>query len=81
MMRPDDILEFLRRRPFEPFRIYATDGRTYDVLHPDQAIVLRSRVILPVGGDSLVPDHAEHLALVHIVRIEEISSPSHRQAG
>lgn len=80
-MRPEDVLEFLRRQPFEPFRIYATDGRTYDVHHPDQAIVLRSRLILPAGGDGVVADHAEHLALVHVVRIEELEAGARRQAG
>jgi hypothetical protein len=80
-MRPEDLLEFLRRRPFEPFRIFATDGRTFDVNHPDQAIVLRSRVVLASGGDSVVPDHLEHLALVHVVRIEELGSGSQRRAG
>jgi hypothetical protein len=79
-MRPEDLLEFLRRRPFEPFRIFATDGRTYDVKHPGQAIVLRSRVVLGTGGDNLVPDHLEHLALVHVVRIEELNSEQ-RKAG
>ncbi len=53
----------------------------YHVYHPDQAIVLRTRLILPVGGESVVPDHAEHLALAYDARIEETGSASHRQAG
>jgi hypothetical protein len=80
-MRSEDILELLRRQPFEPFRIFASNGRTYDVRHPDQAIVLRTRVVLGTGGDSLVPDHLEHLELVHIVRLDELDSDSQRRAG
>ena len=30
-MRPQNLQEFTRRRPFVPYRIYATDGRTYDI--------------------------------------------------
>ena len=71
-MRPEDLLELLRTRPFKPFRIFAMDGRTYDVRHPDQALVLRSRVILPLHSGSGVPEGSEHLALVHIVRAEEL---------
>jgi hypothetical protein len=74
-MRPQDFFELLRKRPFAPFRIYATDGRTYDVRHPDQALVLKTRVILPLppsSGD--VSERSEHLALVHVVRLEEFSS-------
>ena len=38
-MSHQDLSDRLRKRPFVPFRIYATDGRTYDVRHPDQALV------------------------------------------
>jgi hypothetical protein len=73
-MRPQDLFDLLRKRPFEPFRIYTTDGRTYDVRHPDQALVLRSRVILPLPTENDVPDRSEHLGLIHVVRLEELGS-------
>jgi len=75
-MRPQDLFDLLRARPFKPFRMYATDGRTYDVRHPDQALVLRSRVILPLPAGADVPDGSEHLALIHIIRAEEIPHES-----
>lgn len=74
-MSPFDLLELLRVRPFEPFRIYASDGRTYDIRHPDQALVLLTRVILPLPTAGEIPERSEHLALAHIVRVEELSSP------
>jgi hypothetical protein len=70
-MRPDDLFEFTRKRPFSPYRIYTTDGKTYEIRHPDQVIVLRSRVVIGVGSAGRVPDHAEDVALVHIVRLED----------
>ncbi len=73
-MSPQDFFHLLRKRPFEPFRIFATDGRTYDVRHPDQALVLRSRVILPLPTEGEVPERSEHLALVHVDRLEELGS-------
>lgn len=73
-MRAEDLLEFHRRRPFVPYRIYVTDGQTYEVRHPDQVIVLRSRIVIGLGGENGVPDHLEHIALVHVVRIEELES-------
>ncbi len=71
-MTAQDLLELLRTRPFRPFRIYASDGRTFDVRHPDQALVLRTRVILPLRSNDLVPDGSEHLSLAHIVRAEDL---------
>jgi hypothetical protein len=46
-MSPQDLFDLLRSRPFIPFRIYATDGRTHGVRHSDQVLVLRTRIIQP----------------------------------
>jgi len=43
------------------------------VRHPDEALVLRTRVILPLGGEGETPEASEHLALAHIVRLEELA--------
>ncbi len=79
-MRPEDIREFTRKQPFEPYRLHITGGQTYDIRHPDQVIVLRSRLVIGVSGNDSIPDRVEHIALVHIVRIEELqyeaSSPT-----
>jgi hypothetical protein len=81
-MSSQDLIELLRTRPFVPFRIYATDGRTYDVRHPDQALVLRTRVILPLmTSQAEVPERSEHLALVHVVRLEELPTGASPRAG
>ena len=34
-VRPDAIRKLLRKRPFFPFRVYVSDGATYDVTHPE----------------------------------------------
>ncbi len=73
-MIAQDLLEFLRARPFRPFRIHGTDGRSRDVRHPDEALVLRTRVILPLGAEDEMPEASEHLALAHIVRLEELAA-------
>ena len=72
-MIAQDLLEMLRARPFQPFRIHGSDGRARDVKHPDEALVLRTRVVLPLGGQGEVPESTEHLALAHIVRLEELA--------
>ncbi len=79
-MRPQDFFDLLRRRPFVPFGIFARDGRTFDARHPDQALVLSTRVILPMPTASEeIAERSEHLALVHVIWLEELaagSSPS-----
>ncbi len=75
-------MEFTRKRPFAPYRIFTTDVRTYDIRHPDQVIVLRSRLVIGVGGRNGTADHLEHLALIHVVRVEELeTAPSGDSSG
>ena len=78
-MSPDDILYFTRRQPFTPIRIHATDGRSYEVRHPDRILVLRTRLHLAVGGNGRAAERVEHLALMHVVRVEELDTPPSEQ--
>ena len=43
-MSPQDVREFLRTTPFLPFRMHTSEGRAYEVRHPDEAMVLLMRV-------------------------------------
>ena len=73
-MRAEDLLEMLRTRPFVPFRIHMTDGRTYDIVHPGVVLVLRTRAIIGLRPDPAtnIPDQSEQIDLLHIVRTSEI---------
>ncbi len=74
-MRPEDILDLLHRRPFEPFRLYLSDGAMFDMRHPELAMVGRSTVLVGIPA----PDTGEpvferfvNCALMHITRTEAI---------
>jgi len=73
-MRPEDIRKLLNKRPFAPSRIHMTDGQAFEIRHPDNVLVLRTRVVVGVPADTStgIPDRAEHCALLHVVRIEEL---------
>ena len=45
-MPPWDVLQALRRRPFEPFRLVVSDGTSYTVNHPDLVAVTLGSLIL-----------------------------------
>lgn len=75
-MRPDDILDLLRARPFEPFRLYLSDGAVFEIRHPDMAIVQRSKVTVAVPGPKGPDGPAErtvNCALLHITRTELVN--------
>ncbi len=65
------------RQPFVPFRIHTSLGKNFDVIRPDNVLVLRSRLILGAGDSpNAIPDHTEHVTLLHIDRVEELRSAS-----
>jgi hypothetical protein len=72
-MRPEDIRGFLQRRPFQPFRLTLTDGRTYDVRHPELAMVGRSTVAIGVPAPNdpdPVYDRLVTVSLLHVMQLE-----------
>ncbi len=82
-MRPDELLEELRKRPFEPFRIHLTDGTVYQIPHPELVMVGRGKVLIgtPAQGESGVFDRYDVVSLLHIVRLEPIQPPATPMAG
>lgn len=75
-MSPEELLQLLRRRPFIPLRLHMTDGHTYDIRHPDNVLVLRTRVDIGVTPDpgTGVLARVESCSLLHVVRIEELQT-------
>lgn len=35
LMRPEDVLTWLRAAPFRPFRVTLESGRSFDIRHPE----------------------------------------------
>jgi hypothetical protein len=59
-----------------------TDGRTFDIVHPEASLVLKSRAMIGIGPDPAtnIYDQSEHIALLHVVRISEIPAEERRPA-
>ena len=72
-MRPEDIRDLLNREPFKPFQIHLSDGRSFEIRHPEFVMVLRNRLDIGLAKEpgSEFPDRTEHCSLLHIVSIED----------
>jgi hypothetical protein len=70
-MKPADLVERLSERPFVPLRIYLSNGRSHDVLHPEMAIVSRDIVAIGIALDES-PPVAESIRLCSISHITEV---------
>ena len=71
-MNLENLLRLLHTRPFEPFRLFMTDGSTFDIVHPDLIIPTRRTAIIGFAGQP-GQGYAERvvtITLLHIVRVE-----------
>ena len=76
-MRQEDLIEVLRQRPFQPFRIHLSDGIIYEVRHPELVLVGRSKAIVFFPDPRQPPpafERYETVALLHITRLEPIEA-------
>jgi len=83
-MAPEDIVEAVRRRPFAPFRITLTEGRTYEVRHPELCMVGRRAVIVGIvspGRSGERFDRSVTIDLLHIVKLEPVDSTAQSSPG
>jgi hypothetical protein len=78
-MQPNDVRGFLQKRPFEPIQVTLTDGRSYEVRHPEMAMVGWTTVAIGVtSSNELHPifDRLVTVSLQHIMQIEPIFVPA-----
>ena len=82
-MNPDVILNHLRREPFLPIRICLSEGASYEVRHPELALVTRREVVIALPStEGKVPEGSVVCDPLHVTRVEPIDSgtPKGRQA-
>jgi hypothetical protein len=76
-MQAEDIRRWQVRQPFQPFRLSLTDGRTFDVRHPE--LILVSKRYVAVGlpddpqGEPSVPERIAEIDVFHIISCEPLT--------
>ena len=72
-MRPEDLHKFLRRTPFRPFRITLTDGRMFEIHHPELLMVGRTSAEIGIPSRRHVDptyDRLVSVSLLHVMQME-----------
>lgn len=73
-MRPEEISVHLRTLPFDPIRVFVSDGSSYDVLHPDLMLVSHRQVAIGVKrGKGDLPQRLAYVNPVPMTRIKPIN--------
>jgi hypothetical protein len=74
VMTAEDLIELLEERPFQTLRLRLSDGRSYDIRHPEMAIVTPSIVAIGLsqGNGTRLADRITHCSIAHIVEAEPV---------
>jgi hypothetical protein len=76
--------ELLTQRPVRPFRLVMSSGQTYDVRHPEVAMLTRTDILAGIDEtDEGVPAGFKICSLLHVTAIEPSNSTTAgpRQTG
>jgi len=76
---PEELREVLRTQPFQPFRLVMTDGKAYEIRHPDLMMVGRRSAIVGLTGQPgrTFYERTVQVDLLHVIRLEPLeASPS-----
>ncbi len=64
----------LTQQPFKPFRLVVSSGQTYDVRHPEMAMLTRTDLLVGVDvADDGVPAEFKICPLLHVTAFEPLS--------
>jgi len=77
VVQPEEILERLRTRPFQPFRVVLKDSKSYEITSRENNLILRTcfDIGIPVTGmEDPVADHFETVSLDQIDRLEALET-------
>lgn len=69
-MNMESIRQWLNRRPFEPFVLRLSNGETHEVRHPENVVLLKTRIIIGYPET----DRAVHCSLIHVNSVEALQS-------
>lgn len=82
-MSHEDLLGFLRQRPFMPFRLVTTDGTGYNIRHPEMLMPGRRIALVGLPNDPAVPafERFVTVSLLHVQRLEQLPAKASESAG
>lgn len=65
--------ELLGQQPFKPFRLVMSSGQTYDVRHPEMAMLTRTSILVGIDlTEDGVPAEFKICSLLHVTAVEPL---------
>jgi hypothetical protein len=76
--------ELLAQQPFRPFKLVMSNGQSYEVRHPEMAMLTKTDMLVGVDiAEDGVPAEFRICSLPHVTAVEPLGGPSAKgsQAG
>jgi hypothetical protein len=81
-MRSDELIKYVRQQPFQPFRLFLSNGRRFDIHHPELILVTRALITIAIQrGREIVPRDSVVCDPVHITHLEPLNGRTPRGKG
>lgn len=79
-MSAETIWSRIREKPFRPFRLNTSDGRTFNVEHPEKILISKHRVTIAIYDEASdpqvdLPSREVVISPLHVASLEDIPSP------
>ena len=69
--------DLMTQRPFRPFHLVMSSGQTYDVRHPETALLTRTSLLVGVDeAEDGIPAEFKICSLLHVATVEPLASPA-----
>jgi hypothetical protein len=66
--------EMLTRRPFRPVKLTTSSGQTYEIRHPEMALLTRTDILIGIDAEDGVPAEFKIVSLLHVTAMEPLNT-------
>ena len=75
-MTVQNFRDLLTKRPFQPLRLVMSSGASYEVRHPEMAVLSKTSIYVGIDVDDGIPADFRICSLLHVTAIEPLSVPA-----
>lgn len=67
--------EMLARRPFQPVKLTLSSGQTFEIRHPEMAMLTRTSILIGTDvAEDGVPQEFKIISLLHVASMEPLDA-------
>ena len=75
MFNAKQLKEFMDAKPFRPFKVLTSDGKSYAVPHHDAAFITQNKIEIGLDlNEDGIARRSVYCAILHIASIEELQT-------